>query len=181
MKSLYLNDINRQPSTFSGLEIFSLGDSTWYAGDYTTVKSNKFKGTKKEIVTRTNQITKRKTNPEDWEWHHVVETQHISQFIEGVKVHQEEWHNMPTILIHKPEHKFFSQNFNNNAFRELTGIQKGRVHHHTDLYKKQSIDQRNQLENTIKNLQDMYNNMYMDYPILRKIANNVFNYHLSVL
>jgi len=98
MKSQYLIGINTQPSTYPGLEVFNLKNSTWYAGDYTTVKSNKFKDIKKEIVTQTNQITKRKTELKDWEWHHVVETQHISQFIEGVKVHQEEWHHMPTIM-----------------------------------------------------------------------------------
>lgn len=180
MKSQYLTNINREPSTFPGLKILSLGDSTWYAGTYTTVKSNKFKNIKKEIVELVNIATKRSTKPKDWEWHHVVETQHISQFIEGIKVHQEEWHNMPTILIHKPEHKFFSQNFNNNAFRELTGTQKGRVHH-VDLHKKQSIDQRNQLKASIKSMQQMYSNMYANYPVLHKIANNVFDYHLRLL
>jgi|GEM_PF-2438170 len=180
MKPQYLTNINTQPSTFPGLEILSLGDSTWYAGDYTTVKSNKFKDIKKEIVELINFSMNRKTIRKDWDWHHVVETQHISQFIEGVKVHQEEWHNMPTILIHKPEHKFFSQNFNNNAFRELTDTQKGRVHH-VDLHKKQNTAQLKQVKTTIKNLQDMYNSMYSGYTVLRKIANNVFNYHLRSL
>lgn len=174
MKASYLTGVNRKPSSFTNIIILGSGTDVWYAGSYNDVKSNH--STKKEIVRLTNGITGQDTSPYDWDWHHVVETQHMSYIING-NLHQEEWHSMPTILISKNEHHYLSQNYNNNAFRELTNIAQGRKiqeRSNSDSDKEKRVAK-------IESLKMMYNNAYLSHPTLRKIANNVFNYHLNLL
>jgi len=179
MKTEYLTDVKVEDSSFAGLKLIGNDTTnTWYAGSYKFVKSSKFKPIKKEIIELTNKVKKRNTQVKNWEWHHVVETQHMSQFIEWHKVENVEQHHMPTILIHKPEHTFFSRNFNNNDFRELTNIGKGRRLESGNVTTSNQSAEKLKQKAVIKNLKMMYNQMYEGYPTLNKIANNVFEYHL---
>ena len=178
MKPEYLFGVTRQPSSFPNIEIIGDGMNTWYAAAYDVVKADSFRSTKREIVDYINQAMHRNTQTRDYDWHHVVETQHISQFVLSSLVYQEKLFNMPTILIHKPEHRFFSQNFNNNDFRELTDIGKG-TNTSISTQVLSNPTRKAELRTKIEDLKLMYNHMYQSYPTLRKIANNVFNYHFG--
>lgn len=176
MKLEYLTGLFKKPSDYPPLMVIgSPNNDTWYAGSYEIVKSDSFAETKAHIVDSVNMIKRRKTETKDWDWHHVVETQHISYIVNG-SLHQVEQRDMPTILIHKPEHRYFSQNFNNNAFRELATISTGR--NKRIIAPTDNVTSKNRI-NRIENLRMVYNHMYLHYPTLQKIANNVFNYHLQ--
>jgi len=61
MYSLYLIGVNREPSSFTGLEIIRKGSDSWFAGPYALVKSKSFISTKKELVELNNEKMGRKT------------------------------------------------------------------------------------------------------------------------
>jgi hypothetical protein len=168
----YLFAIHRKPSeSIPNVEILSKASEVWYAGSYNTVASSSFKPYKTQIVNLTNTIKNRDTRIEDWDWHHVVESQHIALITVNGNLEQDVFYGMPTILIHKPEHRFFSRNSNNNNFKQLVGII-------DEIGKKKAVDAGDlfSIKNQISNFRMMYNNLYVGYPILQNIANNVFNF-----
>lgn len=182
MRQAYLSGIKIEDSSYyNGLKCIGTDAHIWYAACYDLVKEYKFIPIKKELVELTNKLKKRNTEPKNWDWHHVVETQHLATFLHETE--KEKYNYMPTILIHKPEHRFFSRNFNNNAFRELATIPKPKRKKSLDVFNSglATTENRHQRKHTINNLRMMYNNMYIKYPTLKKIANNVFDYHLFCL
>lgn len=172
MKAEYFIGVSKKRSSFPNLYVLGSGYDLWYAGPYKAVKAKS--AVKKEVVNMTNSLLREHTSLRDWEWHHVVETQHMAHIISG-SLSEEKWFHMPTILISRREHQFFSRNFNNNAFRELTTIPKSRK-------KTRGTDakaERKRRLAIIANMRMMYRNAYADYPTLSRIADNVFNYHLQ--
>jgi hypothetical protein len=170
MKAEYLTGVFIKSSSFS--DIYILGDynDVWYAGSYSKVKNNH--SAKETIVDLTNKIYSRNDQTSDWEWHHVVETQHMREIVNDDLQRIKDF-NMPTILISKNEHSFFSRNFNNNAFRELANISMVK-----DDFRMKYEDSQKMITR-IKNLKYMYWNAYQGYKTLEKIAFNVFDYHMS--
>lgn len=180
MNAQYLLGVKREPSHIPGIEMISVGSDQWYAGDYNVVKSKSFISLKKEIIGTVNSFYNRNTSLEEWDWHHVVETEHMATFIFSGSLYHQEYFEMPTVLIHEPEHVYLSQNFNNNTFRELATIKRiNRNDFSLNVIKTQ--EDRDNLAAIISNLQNIYNNLYLNYPTLRRIANNVFRMHLSML
>lgn len=180
MNLQYLRGINRTASSFTGIDILSLGFDSWYTSHYDFVKHHSFISTKKEIIEQVNLVTRKKTKPADWDWHHVVETEHMATILFSGNLQQEKYYEMPTILIHKPEHRFFSQNFNNNEFRELSSTSKGE-NTGSPFQESRTPEGRKRLKARINNLKMMYRHMYINYPTLSKIADNVFDRHSLLL
>ena len=125
MKNEYLRGINRIPSDFPSIERIGIGDDYWYAVYYETVKAKKFSSIKETIVNMVKHYMTRNTKYGDWDWHHVVETEHMAQILSKSDLYYEAWKKMPTVLIHKPEHIDYSRNFNNKESRELAMIRVG--------------------------------------------------------
>jgi hypothetical protein len=181
MHAAYLNGVSRQSSSFNNkLEILEAGRDVWYAAQYSDVKYTPFSSIKQQIVTSINAITGEKTDICNYDWHHVVETQHIAQFLFTGSLEDQKWSLVPTILIHKPEHRFFSQNFNNNEFRELSGTEKSNQNSFS-LHAASTKTERDNLRVKINSIQYMYDLMYLNYPTLKTIAKNIFDYHLNLL
>lgn len=185
MKAEYLKGLSRRPVYLEDLHIGSVefigsGSDMWCVGSYSRVKKHYFKPLKKALVEITNVLENVNTNIAGWDWHHVVESQHLSYILSSQDLYGEHWYHMPTILISKKEHRYFSRNLTNKAFRIMTNTQRGK-RKVINGFMPSSIKEQREIKYTAVKLKGIYNDMYFDYPTLRKIANNVFDYHIARL
>ena len=174
----YFFKVPKFPSSYQGIEIIgSEKADTWFMSNYYLVSTRNFTDIKSEIIQLTNKLKGRETNVGDWDWHHIVEGQHAAMLsVKGDMINQYN-HSIPVILIHKPEHQFFSRNFNNQQFFELVGALKmDKMALQAEAMKLKRSDAGIQkLKLRVRNLKEMYGNMYEAYPTLQKVAMNIFD------
>jgi len=180
----YLANVMAESSqSYRDVTIVSSGQDVWYASVYSTVKSPYFTSNKKEIVELTNMLRKTNSIERDWEWHHIVEKQHLALLSVKGDIEYQYNHKIPVVLIHKNEHKFLSRNFNNAEFFSLLSaskkpaadLQKEAI----QLYRTQTGVQ--QLKHRAARLQAMYNDAYEEHSVLRKIAMSILTDYKRLL
>ena len=177
----YFQGISYKTSSFGGLYVIRFGHDEWYSGIYNSVKSTTFQSTKAEIIKLTNKVKRRDTKVLDWDWHHIVEGQHLAMLSVRGDIDVQYNHSIPVILIHKPEHRFFSQNFNNKEWFDLIkaakfpaqALQAGAMELHNNEEGKIILRKR------AAALKDMYDCMYAEYPALKQVAKNILNKYAS--
>jgi len=176
MEASYLTGLSRKPSnSYPGIEIIGTGgNDSWYAGSYQIVSAPNFQDTKKDIVNISNKLLNLNSTPNDWHWHHVVEQQHIALILFTGSLFYENNFKIPTVMIYNQHHRFLSQNTNNLAFRELASISKGNVKL-TPTEEITTPEGKKIIKSRIESLQNMYSDLYTNYPTFSMIANNVFN------
>jgi hypothetical protein len=181
MNPSYLSGLGRSISNHLGVEIINLGSDIWFVAPYMIVKDRGFTPVKQELLSLLGGFTGRKiANTAEFDWHHVVESQHIRTILFKGDLHNETNFQVPTILIHKPDHAFFSRNFNNNEFRELASISNvASSNTASSLFA--TPEGRKKLQQRINNLKMMYANAYVENPALFKISNNIFNSYTALL
>ncbi len=174
----YFFKVPKFPSSFKGIEIIgSENADTWFASNYYLVSTSNFASIKSDMIELANKLKGRETNVYEWDWHHIVEGQHAAMLsVRGDMINQYN-HSIPVILIHKPEHQFFSRNFNNKEFFELIGAYKmDKMALQAEAMKLKRTEAGIQkLKARVKNLKEMYSNMYENYPTLKKVAWNIFD------
>lgn len=182
MITKYFNSINSSLlEGTSGLYALYFGKEEWFCCSYKNKDVYK-----KNIVNLTNQILNIKTIESDWEFHHIIERQHLADIplkeLGLATLGSYYADEIPTIIINKSEHKMLSSYFHFKQFRDLytthqpftiSGNAANRQNSSNSNLSR-GIVTRDEIVVIIDRLIDMYNNAYVDHPMFQIISFNFF-------
>jgi hypothetical protein len=134
----------------------------------------------------------RKLTANDFDFHHIVEEQHLADISFS---HQLcfNYGNMPTVMIHKGEHKRYNAILHTRETRHLYLRDAGKFtsQNLSSLERKQaavklfnngvSDEGTSELFNRISILKEIYGNVYEGNNVLKTISNNIFKEYLKQL
>ncbi len=166
----------------SGLYVVYYGTEEWYCCAYKD--RNNFKS---DIVDSVNRLMGLSTSKKDWEFHHIVEKQHIADLpLTGLglgTLNDYYINHIPTVLISKSEHSMISSFFHFKEFRQLyyvdqlgTSAKNVNVRQSTasSNYSAGSLNKADVVK-IINGLIEMYANVYILHPAFQIISRNFLN------
>ena len=142
---------------------------------------------KRNIVHLTNEISGLNTTEYDWDFHHIIEQQHLADIPLkelGLKTLAEYYANeIPTVIISKAEHQLLSSYLHFKEFRKLYYVNQ-RFTTPSGAGARQNIANQNFAKGTItktdvnkiiNGLIEMYDNVYIRHIVFKTISRNFLN------
>lgn len=146
---------------------------------------------KRPIIQHANVLLKTDTGDLDWEFHHVIEKQHLSDLplaamgLGTIKHYYEDV--IPTIMVSKKEHRLrFTNKFRIPEFRELYVSPSGSRARQQDVRAKENNELYNRgaytaedVKRTARELAKRYAEAYEESQVLGQLSKNFFEYLLE--
>lgn len=181
MISKYFQSLNFNLSEgTTGLYALYYGNEAFYCCAYKN--RNVYK---RNIISLHNKITEQDTAMHDWEFHHVVEKQHLSDIplaslglASLSEYYQDE---IPTVILHKREHRLLNSYLHFKEFRKLYEIQQKNARANTNAQTRHAevntryasgLVDKEDITKMVDNLTNMYRNVYIDHPLFQILSSN---------
>ena len=115
----YIANIDRLDFTDKKFTILQFGIENYYTSTYRYAKSDQGYWYKRLYLLAFNELFDKTVNSDDFDWHHVVEMNHVRKIRPIGDIYQQKWHAMPTILTPTFAHAPFTTQLENEKFSDV--------------------------------------------------------------
>lgn len=184
MITKYFRGLNYQNSLITGFYVVHNGNDEYYVCNY----NDRYKG-KNEIISLIKSLRSYEhLKANDFDFHHVIEEQHLSDITFSSQL-SFNYANMPTVLLHKGEHKRYSAILHVKETRLLYLRDQERFSRPmTSSYARKSAavklfndEGSHEIGHRITILKEIYDAVYEGNKILRTIINNILSEYRRIL